>query len=69
MKKNVARLFAAAFLASMSSLAFAARAATIKPLMAKDLANIPGKEALMITVSWPPGGSDPIHKRDAHVFV
>jgi quercetin dioxygenase-like cupin family protein len=69
MKKTVAKLFTAALLASTSSLAFAAGAATIKPLMAKDLANIPGKEALMITVSWPPGGSDPIHKHDAHVFV
>ena len=69
MKKVVAKLFAAAFLASMSSLALAAGTATVKPLMAKDLTDIPGKEAMMLTVSWPPGGSDPMHKHDAHVFV
>jgi quercetin dioxygenase-like cupin family protein len=38
-------------------------------LMAKDLTDIPGKEVLMITVEYPPGGADPVHKHNAHAFV
>jgi quercetin dioxygenase-like cupin family protein len=37
--------------------------------MRKDLADFPGKEMLMITVTYPPGGADPIHRHDAHAFV
>ena len=29
----------------------------------------PGKEVLMITVEYAPGGKDPIHRHDAHAFV
>ena len=42
---------------------------TVKPLMAKDLAEYPGKEALMITVEHAPGGSSSIHRHNAHAFV
>jgi hypothetical protein len=38
-------------------------------LMSKDLTDIQGKEALLITVEYPPGGSDPVHKHNAHAFV
>jgi quercetin dioxygenase-like cupin family protein len=41
----------------------------VVPLFAKVLADIPGKEALMITVEFPPGGADPIHRHDAHGFI
>jgi quercetin dioxygenase-like cupin family protein len=41
----------------------------VTTLMTKPLPDFPGKEALMITVVYPPGGSDPIHKHDAHAFV
>jgi quercetin dioxygenase-like cupin family protein len=37
--------------------------------MSKDLKDFPGKEALMITVEYPPGGADPVHRHDAHAFV
>ena len=37
--------------------------------MLKDLPDISGKEALMITVNYPPGGADPIHRHNAHAFV
>lgn len=43
--------------------------AKVTPLMSKDLTNIPGKEAVMITVEYPPGASDPIHRHNAHAFV
>jgi len=41
----------------------------VTQLMSKDLAEFPGKEALMITVEYPPGGSDPVHRHNAHAFV
>jgi len=37
--------------------------------MSKDLTDIPGKEVVMITVEYAPGGSDPIHRHDAQAFV
>jgi quercetin dioxygenase-like cupin family protein len=43
--------------------------AQVTPLMSKDLADFPGKEGLMITVVYPPGSSDPIHRHNAHAFV
>ncbi len=41
----------------------------VASLMSKDLTDFPGKEALMITVQYPPGGADPVHRHDAHAFV
>jgi quercetin dioxygenase-like cupin family protein len=41
----------------------------VTPLMSKDLAEFPGKEVLMITVEYPPGGSDPVHRHNAHGFI
>ena len=46
-----------------------ADSAEVTPLMLKDLADIPGKEVLMITVEYPPGGTDPVHRHDAHAFI
>ena len=37
--------------------------------MTKKLADIPGKEALMITVVYPPGGGDSVHRHNAEAFV
>jgi len=41
----------------------------VTTLMTKPLPDFPGKEVLMITVEYPPGGADPIHKHNAHAFV
>ena len=41
----------------------------VTPLMSKDLTDIPGKELLMLTVEYAPGGSDPIHRHNAYAFV
>lgn len=46
-----------------------AQEAKVTPLLSKDLANLPGTEGLMITVEYPPGSSDPIHRHYAHAFV
>ncbi|HSB16889.1 MAG TPA: cupin domain-containing protein, partial [Bryobacteraceae bacterium] len=43
--------------------------AQVTPLMSKDLPECPGKEGQMITVVYPPGASDPIHRHNAHAFV
>lgn len=43
--------------------------AVVKPLMTKPLPELPGKEAHMITVEYPPGAVDPVHRHDAHAFV
>ena len=52
-------------------LSFAAMAqeAEVTPLMSKDLPEFPGKEGVMITVVYPPGSKDPIHRHNAHAFV
>ena len=46
-----------------------AQEAKVTPLMSKDLTELPGKEALMITVDYPPGSTDPIHRHNARAFV
>jgi len=43
--------------------------AAVTQLMSKDLTELPGKEGLMITVDYPPGSTDPIHRHNAHAFV
>ena len=43
--------------------------ASVTPLMSKDLADVPGREVSMITVEYPPGSVDPIHRHNAHAFV
>jgi quercetin dioxygenase-like cupin family protein len=43
--------------------------AKVTSLFSKDLTDFPGKEGLMITVEYPPGSSDPIHRHNAHAFV
>ena len=60
---------------SMSMLAFLiastliAQEAKVTPLMSKDLAEFPGKEGVMITVVYPPGASDPVHRHNAYAFL
>jgi len=46
-----------------------AQEAKVGELFSKDLTNLPGKEGLMITVEYPPGSVDPIHRHNAHAFV
>jgi quercetin dioxygenase-like cupin family protein len=43
--------------------------AHVTSLMTKVLANYPGKEAVVITVDYPPGGESPVHRHNAHAFV
>jgi quercetin dioxygenase-like cupin family protein len=43
--------------------------ASVTALTSKDLPDFPGKEVLMITVDYPPGSVDPIHRHNAHAFI
>src|SRR5262249_15911768 len=56
-------------LVCLMSLALETKEAKVTPLFSKDLADFPGKEGLLITVQYPPGASDPIHRHNAHAFV
>ncbi|MGN6082089.1 cupin domain-containing protein [Trinickia sp.] len=47
----------------------AAPEAVVAPLMSKALDQFPGKEAVMITVEYPPGAVDPVHRHNASAFV
>lgn len=47
----------------------AAEHPAVTPLMTKVLADYPGKEVMMITVEFLPGGADPVHRHDAHGFI
>ena len=65
MKKSPRRLLLASLIAST----LIAQEAQVTPVMSKDLSDFPGKEGLMITVVYPPGSSDPMHRHNAHAFV
>jgi quercetin dioxygenase-like cupin family protein len=56
-------------LAAGTAAAQEAPQARVAPLMTKALADYPGKEVLMITVDYPPGAVDPVHRHDAHGFI
>jgi non-heme chloroperoxidase len=54
-------------LACLMSGTLVAQEAKVTELLSKDLTNLPGKEGLMITVEYPPGSSDPIHRHNVAV--
>jgi len=41
----------------------------VSPVMQKDLPDLPGKEILVITVEYPPGAVEHVHRHDAHAVV
>jgi quercetin dioxygenase-like cupin family protein len=41
----------------------------VTPLVLKDLPDLPGREMLMISVVYPPGTVEHIHRHDAYAFV
>ena len=43
--------------------------ANVTQLMSKDLTECPGKEGVMITVEYPQGHSDQVHRHNAYAFV
>ena len=67
--KHRAALLVSTFVALSTTQAAEAPAPNVVPVFMKALADLPGKEALMITVEFPPGGADPVHRHDAHGFI
>ena len=43
--------------------------AKVTQFLSKDLTNLLGKEGVMITVEYPPGHSDQVHRHNAYAFV
>ena len=41
----------------------------VVPVMQKDLADAAGKEMVMLTVEYPPGAIEHVHRHDAYAFV
>ena len=56
-------------LVCLISTTLVAQEANVAPLISKDLTECPGKESVMITVEYPPGHSDEIHRHNAYAFV
>ena len=42
---------------------------SVTQLMSENLPEFPGKEGVIVTVEYPPGGSTPIHRDNAELFV
>ena len=68
MKKIILPIAIAAY-ALAAQFAPAAPPPDVKEIMSKPLTDISGKEGLVLTVTYPPGGADEIHRHDAHAFV
>jgi len=66
------KISAAAFLAGMLCLAGVAASAQepkVTPLMMKSLTDIPGKQLVVLTVEYAPGGADAPHRHNADALV
>ena len=46
-----------------------AQDAQVTPLMVKPLPDFPGKDVQVISVVYPPGSRDPVHRHNAHGFI
>ena len=62
------KLVALVLLCLMSGTAMA-QEPRVTSLMSKDLPESPGREVLMISVEHAPGGTNAIHRHNAHAFV
>lgn len=58
-----------AVLAFLMSGTLVAQETKATQLMSKNLTEFPGKEGVILTVEYPPGGSDPTHRHNAYAFV
>lgn len=65
----VSVMLVSAFVPFIARPADAAPEPVVTPILQKELPDIAGKEVLMLTVEFPPGGADPVHRHDAHGFI
>lgn len=62
-------LLSSMLFALQSPSVFATSETEIKPLLTKELADIAGKEGVMLTVTYAPGAKGSVHRHNAHTFV
>jgi quercetin dioxygenase-like cupin family protein len=67
--KYLAAMMFVALNPSTASFADTAPEPMVTPLMSKDLPDVPGKEMLMISVDYPPGVVEHIHRHDAYAML
>ena len=66
------RIFCSLVVAALplgGALAQTAAQPVVVPIMQKDLPDMPGKEMLMLSVEYPPGAVEHVHRHDASAFV
>jgi quercetin dioxygenase-like cupin family protein len=68
MKRTIISLLLLSVMVTVSSVA-TAQEPDVTQLMSKPLPDFPGKEVSMITVEYPPGGADPVHRHNAYGFI
>src|SRR5579862_5997098 len=66
---SVGLLSFAPLLASSTDLSTESSPEVVRPLMQKDLGDVPGMEARVLTVEYLPGGASLPHRHNAQVFV
>lgn len=66
---SLAALLCAGTAAAADNRTGAAPEPVVTPLATQALPDYPGKELLVLTVDYPPGGADPVHRHDAHAMV
>jgi quercetin dioxygenase-like cupin family protein len=66
---SIATLLAGVLCCVSVSLSAQAPEPTVKPLMTKQLADVPGKEVMILEVDYAPGGADRAHRHNADGFV
>jgi quercetin dioxygenase-like cupin family protein len=67
--KFMQALTIATLLGSMIQESRADEPGKIAELLTQSLPDIPDREVTMITVTYPPGGSNPVHRHNADTFV
>src|SRR5262249_26129201 len=67
--KFLTLILAVALTQATASVVGTAPEAVVNPLMARELPDVLGKELVMITVDYPPGAVERVHRHDAHAFV
>jgi quercetin dioxygenase-like cupin family protein len=58
-----------AFNAPLTRPADAAPGPVVTSIVQKELADVPGREVVMLTVDYPPGAVEHVHRHDGHAFV
>jgi len=58
-----------ASLLCLVSVPLIAQEPTVTPVMSKELADMPGKEVVVVRVDYAPGGEDAVHRHNADAIV